>query len=36
MITASPTYSWVNSRQMWGVGEANMATKKVHIEGYMQ
>jgi hypothetical protein len=36
LITASPTYSWVNSKQVWGIGEVNLATKKVHIEGYMQ
>jgi uncharacterized protein (TIGR02246 family) len=36
LITASPAYSWVNNKQVWGIGEVNTATKKVHIEGYMQ
>jgi Protein of unknown function (DUF3237) len=36
LITASEKYSWVNSRQVWGVGAVNLATGKAHIEAYMQ
>ena len=36
LITASEKYSWVNSRQVWGVGTVNVATGKAHIEAYMQ
>ncbi len=34
--TAAEGYAWVNSRQIWGVGTVNVATGKIHIDGYMQ
>jgi Protein of unknown function (DUF3237) len=36
LTTAAPSYAWVNTRLVWGVGTANLATGKVHVEGYMQ
>lgn len=36
LTTAFAPYSWVNSRQVWGVGTVNLAEGKVHIEGFMQ
>ena len=36
LTTAAAEYSWVNTRQIWGVGTANFATGKVHIEAYQQ
>jgi hypothetical protein len=34
--TAAAPYAWVNARQIWATGTVNLATGKVHIEGYMQ
>ena len=36
LTTAAPNYTWVNSRQIWAPGTVNMATGKIHIDGYMQ
>ena len=36
LTTASANYAWVNSRQIWASGTVNLATGKIHIEGYMQ
>jgi hypothetical protein len=36
LSTASKKYSWVNERQVWGVGTASLATGKVRAEGFMQ
>lgn len=34
--TAATNYTWVNTRQVWGIGTVNFATGKIHIDGYMQ
>jgi hypothetical protein len=34
--TAAVTYAWVNARQVWAAGTVNVATGKIHIEGFMQ
>ena len=36
LSTASNEYTWVNERQIWSVGTANLATGKIHIEAFMQ
>ena len=36
LTTASEKYSWVNARQIWGVGKVNLAEGKIHIDGFMQ
>jgi Protein of unknown function (DUF3237) len=36
LSTASKDYTWVNERQVWGVGTASLATGKVRAEGFMQ
>lgn len=36
LSTASKEYAWVNSRQVWSVGTASLATGKIHVEAYMQ
>jgi Protein of unknown function (DUF3237) len=36
LSTASKEYAWVNDRQIWSVGTASLATKKIHIEAFMQ
>lgn len=36
LSTASKEYSWVNERQIWSVGTANLAAGKIHIEAFMQ
>jgi hypothetical protein len=36
LSTASKEYAWVNERQIWGVGTANLTTGKVRAEGFMQ
>jgi hypothetical protein len=36
LSTADKEYSWVNERQIWSVGTANLATRKLHIEAFMQ
>ena len=36
LSTADKDYSWVNERQIWSVGTASLATRKIHIEAFMQ
>jgi hypothetical protein len=36
LCSADKEYSWVNERQIWSVGTANLATRKLHIEAFMQ
>jgi hypothetical protein len=36
LTTAAAGYAWVNTHQIWGVGSVNLATGKIHIDGYMQ
>ena len=36
LATAAAGYGWVNTHQIWGVGTVNLATGKIHIDGYMQ
>jgi hypothetical protein len=36
LSTAAKEYAWVNERQVWSVGTANLATGKIHVEAYMQ
>ncbi len=36
LTTAASKYDWVNSRQIWGIGTANLATGKIHVEAFMQ
>ena len=36
LTTAAAHYAWVNARQIWGTGSVNLATGKIHIDGYMQ
>ena len=36
LLTASPSYAWVNGPQIWAVGFADLAAGKVHLESFMQ
>jgi hypothetical protein len=36
LSTADKEYSWVNERQIWSVGTANLATRKLHFEAFRQ
>jgi len=36
LLTASPAYAWVNDRQVWAVGTANLATGEIQVEAYLQ
>ena len=36
LTTAAANYAWVLSRQVWAVGTVNLATGKIHVEGYLQ
>ena len=36
LTTASEEYAWVNERQIWSVGTADMATGKVQVVAYRQ
>ena len=36
LTTASEEYAWVNERQIWSVGTADMATGKIRVEAYRQ
>jgi hypothetical protein len=36
LTTASKEYAWVNARQIWSVGTADLATGKIRVEAYMQ
>ena len=36
LTTAVEKYAWVNTRLIWAVGTVNLATRRIHIEGYVQ
>lgn len=36
LTTAAANYAWVLSRQVKAVGTVNLATGKIHVEGYLQ
>lgn len=36
LTTAAEDYTWVNTRQVWGIGTVDFATGKIHIDAYMQ
>jgi hypothetical protein len=36
LTTNAAAYAWVNARQTWGVGYVNLATGKLHVDGYLQ
>ena len=36
LTTAASGYAWVNTRQIWAPGTVNLATNKIHVDGYMQ
>ena len=36
LTTAAENYGWVNKRQVWGIGTVNFASRKIHIDAYMQ
>ena len=36
LTTAAANYEWVNIRQIWGIGTVNLATRKIHVEAYLQ
>lgn len=35
LLTAAEEYAWVNARQVWGIGEVDFSTGKIHIDAYM-
>lgn len=35
LLTAAAAYAWVNARPAWGVGYANLATGKIHIDAHL-
>lgn len=36
LLTAAPALNWVNGRQIWATGTANLATGKINLEAFMQ
>jgi hypothetical protein len=36
LLTGEPALAWVNGRQIWATGTANLATGKINIEAFMQ
>lgn len=36
LTTAIEEYSWVNSRQVWGVGSVDLAAGTIHVAAFMQ
>lgn len=36
LLTAVSDYAWVNEKQIWAFGTANLATGKIHVEAFMQ
>jgi len=36
LSAASKEYTWVNERQIWSVGTWSLATRKLHLEAFMQ
>jgi len=35
LLTAAAAYSWVNAKQAWGSGHADLTTNKLHVEVYL-
>jgi hypothetical protein len=36
LTTAAADYAWINTAQIWAPGTVNLATGKIHIEGFLQ
>jgi len=36
LTATAESYTWVNTRQVWGVGTIDFSTGKIHIDGFMQ
>ena len=36
LTTAEEAYAWVNARQIWAAGTVNLATGKIHLDGWLQ
>ena len=36
LTTATSKYDWVNSRQIWGLGTVNLATRKISVQAFME
>ena len=36
LTTAAEKYAWVNAHQIWSVGTVNLATNKIHVDGFQQ
>ena len=36
LLTASDDYAWINTKQNWAIGTANLATGDIHLVGYLQ
>jgi predicted RNA-binding protein len=36
LTTAAEKFAWVNARQIWAAGTVNLATGKIHIDGFLQ
>lgn len=36
LSTEAKEYAWVNSRQIWSVAIASLATRKIHASAFMQ
>ena len=36
LLTASKAYEWVNARQIWSIGFADLGAGKLHVEAYLQ
>jgi hypothetical protein len=35
LLTAAAAYSWVNAKPAWGMGYADLAANKIHVEVYL-
>jgi hypothetical protein len=35
LLTAAAAYSWLNAKQAWGSGHADLASNKLHVEVYL-
>jgi hypothetical protein len=36
LTTAAAEYTWVNARQIWAPGTANVAAGKIHVDAYLE
>lgn len=36
LLTASDAYAWINARQIWATGFVDLASGRLHVEGYLQ